>query len=448
MRLQSLGRRPTRLATMLMAGGQAGWGLADQSLSSLTNFAFGVAAARTLGPAGFGAFGIAFTTYLVALGVCRALACEPLVVRFSSTSFLHWRKGTESAVGAALTIAVIMGLLVGAIGLTVDQPVRDGLLGLGVILPGLLLQDAWRFVFFADGRGSAAFLNDLVWALLLLPLLLLLAAANEFSVLSLVLAWGGSATVAAILGLHQARLMPRVHRTLPWLREQRDLAPRYVVEFLASNGATQVVVFAVGALAGLSVLGNLRAGLLVLGPLNVLCQGLSLALLPRQVRKARHGPSGLVGSALITSFLIVSVTLTWGASASFAPSAIGRELLGPIWDGIHQIMLPLSIGIAGEFAMFGARVALRALADVRRSLGAGLISSLLVLIGGIGGASFRTTSAVITGLGMALWLGSVVWWYQLVRALRAPPDQRSTNDEFAASAVSYSGGQTGTELAP
>ena len=45
-----------------------------------------------------------------------------------------------------------------------DGPTRMAFLALGVTLPLLMLQDSWRFAFFALGRGSQAFLNDSVWA--------------------------------------------------------------------------------------------------------------------------------------------------------------------------------------------------------------------------------------------------------------------------------------------
>jgi len=47
-------------------GRRAGWGLADQAFSSLTNFAVGLLIARTVGPADFGAFSLAFALYNVA----------------------------------------------------------------------------------------------------------------------------------------------------------------------------------------------------------------------------------------------------------------------------------------------------------------------------------------------------------------------------------------------
>ena len=45
-----------------------GLGLADQVLSSLTNFALSFSVARSVGPRGLGVFGLAISTYVLSLG--------------------------------------------------------------------------------------------------------------------------------------------------------------------------------------------------------------------------------------------------------------------------------------------------------------------------------------------------------------------------------------------
>ena len=40
-----------------------GWGVADQGISSVGNFAFSIIVAKALSPSDFGAFAIAFVTY-------------------------------------------------------------------------------------------------------------------------------------------------------------------------------------------------------------------------------------------------------------------------------------------------------------------------------------------------------------------------------------------------
>ncbi|MDR2986820.1 MAG: hypothetical protein LBV34_18475, partial [Nocardiopsaceae bacterium] len=64
-------------------GRRFGWGLADQAVSSLTNFAVSLYVARTLGAVQFGAFALAYVTYSFVLNASRGLATDPLLVRFS-----------------------------------------------------------------------------------------------------------------------------------------------------------------------------------------------------------------------------------------------------------------------------------------------------------------------------------------------------------------------------
>ena len=72
------GVRPSRIPTRVVidATRRLGWGLADQALSSVTNFVLGSLVARALPPGEFGAFSIAFVNTR-AFGASRALASEP-----------------------------------------------------------------------------------------------------------------------------------------------------------------------------------------------------------------------------------------------------------------------------------------------------------------------------------------------------------------------------------
>ncbi|MEV0502232.1 hypothetical protein AB0I84_32195, partial [Streptomyces spectabilis] len=71
-----------RTAKRAMAG-RLSWGLADQAVCSMNNFAVGIYVARSLGLTAFGVFSLAWVTYGVVLSVSRGLATDPLVVRFS-----------------------------------------------------------------------------------------------------------------------------------------------------------------------------------------------------------------------------------------------------------------------------------------------------------------------------------------------------------------------------
>ncbi len=106
---------------------------------------------------------------------------------------------------------------------------------LGVVLPGLLLQDAWRYSFFAAGVGRKAFVNDVVWGVALIPAMVVAAQAG--TVPAFVLAWGGSAAVAAAYGWAQSGIRPRLTGARPWIRDHRDLGYRYLVENTCVSGA-------------------------------------------------------------------------------------------------------------------------------------------------------------------------------------------------------------------
>lgn len=53
------------------------WGLADQGMSTLTNFLLSVYVARTLGAVQFGAFSLAYVTYGFAIAASRGVSAEP-----------------------------------------------------------------------------------------------------------------------------------------------------------------------------------------------------------------------------------------------------------------------------------------------------------------------------------------------------------------------------------
>src|SRR5579859_5986340 len=185
-----------------------GWGAADQGMSSLTNFLLSVYVARTLGAVAFGAFSLAYVTYAFALNASRGLCTDPFVVRFSGTYLPTWRRAVARCTGTALIVGLVVGACAIVAGRLLGGTAGLGFIALGLTLPGLLLQDSWRYAFFAQGRGHHAFINDTVWAAVLVPSLAFLRISGHADVFWLVFAWGGSATVAAAIGPLQARVMP------------------------------------------------------------------------------------------------------------------------------------------------------------------------------------------------------------------------------------------------
>ncbi|EFL38565.1 hypothetical protein, partial [Streptomyces griseoflavus] len=262
--------------------GRLSWGLADQAASSLSNFAVGVYVARSLGLTAFGVFSLAWVTYGVVLSVSRGLATDPLVVRFSGVPDASWRGAVARSSGTALGVGAVIGAGCLAAGPVLGSSVGPAFVCLGVMLPGLLLQDAWRYSFFAAGAGRKAFVNDVVWGVALVPAMVV--AARVGSVAAFVLAWGGSAAVAALYGCFQSGIRPRLTGAREWVRDHRDLGYRYLVENTSVSGASQLRAYGLGAIVGVGAVGVIRGSELLLGPFLAVLMGLTLVTVAEAAR--------------------------------------------------------------------------------------------------------------------------------------------------------------------
>jgi O-antigen/teichoic acid export membrane protein len=401
----------------LGAGKRLGWGLADQALSSLTNFAVGVMVARSVSARDFGVFSLIFATYLIALGVSRALSSEPLVVRYSGVDPASWRNATAAATATAGALGFAGGLACLLLGLWTRGEAGAGLLALGVTLPGLLVQDCWRFAFAAAGRLRAAFMNDLIWALAMLPALAALTGYGETRLSLLVFAWGGSATLAGIAGAFQAGIPAALGSVRRWLVEERRLSLPYLGEFMALSGSTQLSFYAIGAVAGLQAAGALRAGQILLGPLNVLFMGTSMFAIPEGVRQLNASSSHLLRLTRRLSFGLAGGALFWSAAVSFLPVAVGTAMLGPTWPAARAVVIPMGLIMMGSGIANGANLGLRSLGAAKHGLKARLCVTPLSVAGGVIGAALGAAPGAALGLAASSVVASVIWWRQFRAAL-------------------------------
>ena len=427
------------MLTLVRGLSRAGWGLADQALSSLTNFALGVFVARTVGIEEFGAFSLVFAAYLLVMSVCRAYPMEPLQIRYSGTPDDVIRAAARRAVGSVFAIGVASSVVVLPIALVLGGRLGGTLLALALTMPGLLVQDAWRSVFFAWHRGRSAFVNDLLWAIAMAAGLVWLASTGDGTSVTATLVWGTSATIAAVAGMWQARVIPDPSRVLDWWREHIDLGPRFIAEALSRLAGGQLAVYGIGAAAGLAALGSLRAAQLVVGPVQILFLGIGLIAVPEGVRALARSRDRLVWLAIVMSVGLSLAGLAWGMIALLLPADIGSLILGNAWGPAQEVLVPVIVGQLGTLAASGAAMGLRTLAAARRSLRANLIVSSLIVALGIGGAIALGTLGAAWGLAVASLLGTVVWW----KAFRDELRSRPTRETSAVPAVQPDGGTSG-----
>ncbi|AZK98759.1 MULTISPECIES: MATE family efflux transporter [Streptomyces] len=396
--------------------GRLSWGLADQAVCSMTNFAVGIWVARSLGLAAFGVFSLAWVTYGVVLSVSRGLSTDPLVVRFSGVPAETWRPAAARATGTALGVGAAVGTVALVVGSAVGGRVGSAFAALGVVLPALLLQDAWRFSFFAAGTGRKAFVNDLLGGLALVPAMFVAARAG--SVAAYVIAWGAAAAVAAGYGCIQSGIRPRPAGARDWLREQRDLGYRYLVENVGVSGAAQLRAYGLGAIVGVSAVGVIRGAELLLGPFLAVLMGLSMVTVAEAARVLRRAPHRLRTFCLLLGAGQAVAALLWGAALLLVPDRAGEFVLGGVWHSASELIVPATLGVAGAGLGVGAMVGLRALAAARRSLRCQLFASVCYVGGGLGGAALAGTAGSAWGVAAATLSSSAVWWLQLRPALR------------------------------
>jgi len=403
-------------------GSRFGWGLADQAVSSLTNFAVSLYVARTLGAVQFGAFSLAYVTYSFILNASRGLATDPLTVRFSGVGTGAWKKAVSAATGTATAVGLLAAAGMLAAGLLLSGTARSAFIAMGLTMPGLMLQDAWRYAFFAHGQGARAFLNDLIWAAAMAPALITLRLTGHETIFWFVLAWGAAATIAAAAGPLQARVIPRIHHTRTWITTHKDLAIRYLAENTIFSGSAQLRLTFIGIIAGLAAVGYVQAAQLVMGPFVAALMGISLVTVPEAARVLRHSPRHLRLFCVLVAGVLAGAGAVWGVAAHFAlPLGLGQFALKSLWRPTNLLVLPVTVAVMGTCATVGASAGLRALGSSRRSLRAMIISSTVTLVASVLGALQGGAVGTVRGTALAGAVAVVVWWWQLRAALRESP---------------------------
>jgi O-antigen/teichoic acid export membrane protein len=349
------------------------------------------------------------------------LATDPLMVRFSATELPVWRRAVASSTGTATVTGVVTGIIVLGVTPLLGGSTRMAFLALGLTLPGLLLQDSWRFAFFAHGRGALALINDTVWAIALLAGFALLRVTGHGTVFWVVFAWGASAAFGAAIGPLQARVVPRLTETRQWLKAHWDLAPRYLAEGTLNSVAAQLVTYGIGLLLGLAAVGAVQGASLLMGPYMVMIWGFSLVLMPEAVRIRRRSPRHLQHLCVLVGVTFSVLAALWGIGLLIIlPMGLGHALLGSVWTSAYPLVLPTTLYVMASVVMGGAGLGLHALGAARLSLRATIITSAIYVVASVIGAAVAGALGAVCGGAAAMGAGALVFWWSFLIALREP----------------------------
>lgn len=400
------------------------WGIADQAISSLQNFLLGAYIAKSLGATNLGAFSLALFAFGISLNAARALGSDPLVVRYTGPADVRWRSGAAAATGTALLTGIVSGLLCLAIGLALHHhapasPVGGAFIALGSVLPLLTVQDSFRYAFFAVGQGARTFASDAIWTVLMITVLV---ASELFATTGLVWAvavFGLTAGVAAVFSAVLARTPPDPRRTAAWLREHRDIGPRFLAENVLLGTSGQVRSVVVAATGGLAAVGAIRGAEMMIGPAVALLMGVSQVAVPEAVRAEARGRRPFRRTCLVLSSGLSGMVVAWGMAVILLfPLGFGQALLGSVWASAYPLILGVMVSAAAGCFHVGPSAGLRALGRADLTLRSQLVVTiLLVTLGGVG-AFFWSAPGAVWGSALASLLGVVIWWAMLLRAER------------------------------
>jgi O-antigen/teichoic acid export membrane protein len=413
----------------------AGWGFTDQALSSLTNFGVGVAAARTSTAAEFGAFSVAFATYLIGVGVVRALVSEVYSVRFAedvdpSAPPQERYPEVRGAWGAALVVSVL-----GSIGCFVaawlsSGDLRASFLVLAVGLPVLVMHDVGRFICITRRDAFGAMLFDAAWVVgfgvSLLAVSLTVGFPGAVGTLAL---WVFGAACGFVVEVVRMRALPGIRSGVSFVRGVWRYSARYMGDWLALGASVQFGYYLLGATAGLAVVGQLRAGMLLIGPLNIVVAGAALITVPELRRHYRVHDTGLKPAALLSGGL-VAMSILWFGVIAVLPDSVLRAVLGDAAADALDLLPILFVYTVVNMAAQGPIVALRATGNARRGTRATAPVAPLVLLGAsvgawiVGDAAGSLAAWTLSG---AVTLVLSVW--QLRRALAESPVEFGTDAE-------------------
>ncbi|MFZ0213889.1 MAG: hypothetical protein WBE20_11470 [Candidatus Acidiferrales bacterium] len=205
------GRLSPRLTWLLAWGTKGSLALADQALFAGAQFALNILLARWLDPAGYGAFAVAYSVFLLAGAVHVALLIEPMLV-FGSGRYLEKRRSYLGIVLCGhwlLTIPTGLILCGGGflVGQLYSQPVGHALCALGFVLPLVLLAWLTRRAFYIELQPGRAAAGGAVFFCSLPILVCGLHAEQILTPATAILAMGVAALLAA--GLHLMWLRPQ-----------------------------------------------------------------------------------------------------------------------------------------------------------------------------------------------------------------------------------------------
>ncbi len=414
------------------------WSGLSQAMSSVTNFGLVAALTVSVETAELGRLSAVLAVYLLALASCRSLFTESMVAAGRAGDTWRWAIRRVVATGlVSMAVAAVVGVVVGLGPLV--------LVLLVAAFPPLLVQDAWRYRAWAQGRPSRAVALDVSWAVISMLAVAVVAifirsTASTASIgpAAIVGSWAlggaGSAVLGPVLvGSTTVRPWPDRRRSgsggqaepaeaeaavadRSGSGQHRELAWSQTLASLSFNLGPLVLA----TLLSPTLAGAAKALLLPFAPLLSLAAGVRLVTLPALTRwaKSSTGPVGrspALAQAGLAAAATTPLAVVMALAASALPSSVDAiDVVVPfLWAGVVLCVLFIVAQLLADGVALGPGRA----AAVRVRLLATAIEWFGLLLGAwIGGVA-----GLVRGWTAGLAVAVVVWAVALLRPAR--PDR-------------------------
>lgn len=385
--------------------GRAIAALADQILSSGSNFALIYAASLLLSVSEFSDFVVAMSFFVVVSSVVRGFIGEPLLAVLPRLDDV----GRARATGDAARVGIVIGggiLCLSIALLMIPGPTGAALFWMAIWAPAALLQDIARFAMMAIGRVLATLFIDAVWIVVQTAALLAIIKVGDTSVATITASWGVGAmgsVVAAAVVLQPALRGARVRRCL--------VASKASAGWLAGGSLLAQLqqpytLLLIGAGLTVESAGAFRAMQLLVLPLAQIVMSASIVVLvPVFASALANGSLRGRSAGLLTGVCAVAgVAVVGGIIGARQPLVAA---IFPAFAGSALLLIPLGMQALAFFIVIPWMALLRAGERGRTFIAAQIVSTALLAVGMLP-AVFNgnlTIAAWVSASASACWAG-------------------------------------------
>ncbi|MCI4673458.1 hypothetical protein [Candidatus Mycolicibacterium alkanivorans] len=373
----------------------------------------------------FGVFAVAYAAYFVVFGISRSFVGELNLIlgheKLEPTG--QWRSFSATT---SLAAGAISAILFASCALIVPKDATWILASFAVTMPFAFLADSIRYIAFTEERNSGALTIDVVWLLGTLFASPALAALGVPSIPSALLGWGlGAALGAGVALATLPQLRPRVSGASRWIAQRRVAGAQFAGDFIAASGIGQAATALIPVVSSLAVAGGLRAGYVIVGPLNVAYSAMIVFLIPR-IRRSSSPHRALPSPVPAVTAAFAAFCGLCALAVTLVPSRWGEFALGPSWyEGRPVAPLLIATYLFNAIAQVFVQV-------MRLRDSAGLIillrpfASVIQAVALITGAAVGGVIGAGVGSALAALLSIWAWLYALLYSKKTFEERRTT----------------------